>query len=44
MQIIDFSSTPHLTNASSRTKAGLEIAAATLIFIIPALVLFVLAK
>ena len=44
MQIIDFSSTPYLTHATSRTKAALEIATATLIFIIPALVLFVLAK
>jgi len=44
MQIIDFSSTPHLTNASSRNKITLELAAATLIFIIPTLVLFILAK
>jgi len=44
MQIIDFSSTAHATPSSTRKTLTLEIITATLIFVVPALVLFILTK
>ena len=44
MQIIDFSSPSPSLNHHSRIRVGLEILTATLIFVLPMIALFVLAK
>ena len=44
MQIIDFSSPSPSLNQPSKTRVGLEILTATLIFIVPVIMLFLLSK